>query len=131
MGTCQDEPEQLDDWNRIAELQQRNRVCPPHLKTCYPLESRVSSEVTCIGPACAGSPLPLGIPSQCHLLTSLSNSDLGLWSEEGDWMLLVEQLVGRELRGEVIVGGQELGAVCSGLFFCSHCREDNGEGGLL
>lgn len=49
MGTCQDEPEQLDDWNRIAELQQRNRVCPPHLKTCYPLESRVSSEVTCIG----------------------------------------------------------------------------------
>lgn len=40
MGTCQDEPEQLDDWNRIAELQQRNRVCPPHLKTCYPLESR-------------------------------------------------------------------------------------------
>lgn len=59
MGTCQDEPEQLDDWNRIAELQQRNRVCPPHLKTCYPLESRVSSGVTCIGPACTGSPLPL------------------------------------------------------------------------
>ncbi|XP_010601499.1 nuclear mitotic apparatus protein 1 isoform X3 [Fukomys damarensis] len=42
MGACQDEPEQLDDWNRIAELQQRNRVCPPHLKTCYPLESRPS-----------------------------------------------------------------------------------------
>lgn len=40
MGTCQDEPEQVDDWSRIAELQQRNRVCPPHLKTCYPLESR-------------------------------------------------------------------------------------------
>ncbi|KGL93576.1 Nuclear mitotic apparatus protein 1, partial [Charadrius vociferus] len=39
LGTCQDEPEQLDDWNRIAELQQRNRACPPHLKTCYPLES--------------------------------------------------------------------------------------------
>ncbi|XP_048644095.1 nuclear mitotic apparatus protein 1 isoform X3 [Marmota marmota marmota] len=42
MGSCQDEPEQMDDWNRIAELQQRNRVCPPHLKTCYPLESRPS-----------------------------------------------------------------------------------------
>lgn len=42
LGTCQDEPEQLDDWNRIAELQQRNRACPPHLKTCYPLESRVT-----------------------------------------------------------------------------------------
>ncbi|PKK17718.1 nuclear mitotic apparatus protein 1 [Columba livia] len=43
LGTCQDEPEQLDDWNRIAELQQRNRACPPHLKTCYPLESRPSN----------------------------------------------------------------------------------------
>lgn len=81
MGTCQDEPEQLDDWNRIAELQQRNRVCPPHLKTCYPLESRVSSGVTCIGPGHAGSPLPLCIPSQYHLLTSL-NSALGLWPPE-------------------------------------------------
>lgn len=58
MGTCQDEPEQLDDWNRIAELQQRNRVCPPHLKTCYPLESRVSSGVTCTGPTLALLLLP-------------------------------------------------------------------------
>lgn len=51
MGTCQDEPEQVDDWNRIAELQQRNRVCPPHLKTCYPLESRVRCGVRydCLG----------------------------------------------------------------------------------
>ncbi|KAF6105204.1 nuclear mitotic apparatus protein 1 [Phyllostomus discolor] len=48
MGTCQDEPEQLDDWNRIAELQQRNRVCPPHLKTCYPLESRPSLSLATI-----------------------------------------------------------------------------------
>ncbi|XP_072849471.2 nuclear mitotic apparatus protein 1 isoform X1 [Pogona vitticeps] len=47
-GTCQDEPEPLDDWNRIAELQQRNRVCPPHLKTCYPLESRPSQSLTTI-----------------------------------------------------------------------------------
>ncbi|NXX52119.1 NUMA1 protein, partial [Scopus umbretta] len=45
LGTCQDEPEQLDDWNRIAELQQRNRACPPHLKTCYPLESRPSNSL--------------------------------------------------------------------------------------
>lgn len=44
MGSCQDEPDPLDDWNRIAELQQRNRVCPPHLKTSYPLESRVSEK---------------------------------------------------------------------------------------
>ncbi|KAL1774403.1 nuclear mitotic apparatus protein 1 isoform X1 [Sigmodon hispidus] len=48
MSTCQDEPEQLDDWNRIAELQQRNRVCPPHLKTCYPLESRPSLSLATI-----------------------------------------------------------------------------------
>ncbi|XP_074957983.1 nuclear mitotic apparatus protein 1 isoform X1 [Phalacrocorax aristotelis] len=45
LGTCQDEPEQLDDWNRIAELQQRNQACPPHLKTCYPLESRPSNSL--------------------------------------------------------------------------------------
>uniref|UniRef100_A0A8B9R4J1 Nuclear mitotic apparatus protein 1 n=1 Tax=Anas platyrhynchos TaxID=8839 RepID=A0A8B9R4J1_ANAPL len=45
LGSCQDEPEQLDDWNRIAELQQRNRACPPHLKTCYPLESRPSNSL--------------------------------------------------------------------------------------
>uniref|UniRef100_A0A2K6H0S6 Nuclear mitotic apparatus protein 1 n=1 Tax=Propithecus coquereli TaxID=379532 RepID=A0A2K6H0S6_PROCO len=48
VDTCQDEPEQLDDWNRIAELQQRNRVCPPHLKTCYPLESRPSLSLATI-----------------------------------------------------------------------------------
>ncbi|XP_075268723.1 LOW QUALITY PROTEIN: nuclear mitotic apparatus protein 1 [Opisthocomus hoazin] len=45
LGACQDEPEELDDWNRIAELQQRNRACPPHLKTCYPLESRPSNSL--------------------------------------------------------------------------------------
>ncbi|XP_039225714.1 LOW QUALITY PROTEIN: nuclear mitotic apparatus protein 1 [Crotalus tigris] len=47
-GSCDDEPDQLDGWNRIAELQQRNRVCPPHLKTCYPLESRPSPLLTTI-----------------------------------------------------------------------------------
>ncbi|KAM8976117.1 LOW QUALITY PROTEIN: nuclear mitotic apparatus protein 1 [Pelodytes ibericus] len=42
MSTCHDEPDPQEDWNRIAELQLRNRACPPHLKTCYPLESRPS-----------------------------------------------------------------------------------------
>uniref|UniRef100_A0A8C5QPZ1 Nuclear mitotic apparatus protein 1 n=1 Tax=Leptobrachium leishanense TaxID=445787 RepID=A0A8C5QPZ1_9ANUR len=42
LSTCQDEPDPQDDWNRIAELQLRNRACPPHLKTSYPLESRPS-----------------------------------------------------------------------------------------
>ncbi|XP_071989855.1 nuclear mitotic apparatus protein 1 isoform X3 [Engystomops pustulosus] len=48
MGTGQDEPDPQDDWTRIAELQQRNRACPPHLKTCYPLESRPSLLTTTI-----------------------------------------------------------------------------------
>ncbi|XP_073517267.1 nuclear mitotic apparatus protein 1 isoform X2 [Phyllobates terribilis] len=42
VNTCQDEPEPQEDWSRIAELQQRNRACPPHLKTSYPLESRTT-----------------------------------------------------------------------------------------
>ncbi|XP_069825521.1 nuclear mitotic apparatus protein 1 isoform X2 [Dendropsophus ebraccatus] len=42
MNTCQDEPDPQEDWTRIAELQQRNRACLPHLKTSYPLESRPS-----------------------------------------------------------------------------------------
>ncbi|XP_030055836.1 nuclear mitotic apparatus protein 1 isoform X2 [Microcaecilia unicolor] len=49
LGTCQDEPDPLEDWNRIAELQQRNKICPPHLKTSYPLESqssRCTSKIT-------------------------------------------------------------------------------------
>ncbi|KAJ6664839.1 hypothetical protein lerEdw1_005811 [Lerista edwardsae] len=48
LGTCQDEPDQLDDWSRIAELQQRNQACPPHLKTSYPLESRPSQSLSTI-----------------------------------------------------------------------------------
>ncbi|XP_044142657.1 nuclear mitotic apparatus protein 1 isoform X1 [Bufo gargarizans] len=42
LSTCQDEPDPQEDWTRIAEMQQRNRACPPHLKTCYPVESRPS-----------------------------------------------------------------------------------------
>ncbi|XP_038673927.1 nuclear mitotic apparatus protein 1 isoform X2 [Scyliorhinus canicula] len=38
-GSCQDEPDQLDNWNRIAELQRRNGECAPHMKSSYPLES--------------------------------------------------------------------------------------------
>lgn len=45
LGMCQDEPELLDDWNRIAELQRRNQACPLHLKTSYPLESMPSTSL--------------------------------------------------------------------------------------
>ncbi|XP_078078773.1 nuclear mitotic apparatus protein 1-like isoform X2 [Mustelus asterias] len=47
-GSCQDEPDQLEDWNRIAELQRRNGVCPPHLKTSYPLESNTATNESMI-----------------------------------------------------------------------------------
>ncbi|XP_072333589.1 nuclear mitotic apparatus protein 1-like isoform X2 [Scyliorhinus torazame] len=47
-GSCQDEPDQLEDWNRIAELQRRNGVCPPHLKTSYPLESTTAANESVI-----------------------------------------------------------------------------------
>lgn len=80
LGTCQDEPEQLDDWNRIAELQQRNRACPPHLKTCYPLESRVRGQFLGLPlprprPRCARRPVlesgwPPGQPPQHRPLLS-------------------------------------------------------------
>ncbi|XP_032879289.1 nuclear mitotic apparatus protein 1 [Amblyraja radiata] len=59
-GGCLDEPDQLDDWNRIAELQRRNGVCPPHLKTSYPLES--SAAVT--DSAITEDELRLGDPSE-------------------------------------------------------------------
>ncbi|XP_056122744.1 nuclear mitotic apparatus protein 1 isoform X2 [Rhinichthys klamathensis goyatoka] len=40
---AENEPEHAsDDWMRIAELQARNKVCLPHLKSSYPLESRPS-----------------------------------------------------------------------------------------
>uniref|UniRef100_A0A8C9VNS3 Nuclear mitotic apparatus protein 1 n=1 Tax=Scleropages formosus TaxID=113540 RepID=A0A8C9VNS3_SCLFO len=38
---AENEPDLTDDWMRIAELQARNKACLPHLKSSYPLESRV------------------------------------------------------------------------------------------
>ncbi len=40
--SVEDKPEHTaDDWMRIAEIQARNKACLPHLKSSYPLESRV------------------------------------------------------------------------------------------
>ncbi len=33
-----DEPEETFEWNRLSELQRRNTLCLPHLKTSYPVE---------------------------------------------------------------------------------------------
>ena len=32
-----DEPDEFE-WNRLSELQRRNTLCAPHLKTSYPVE---------------------------------------------------------------------------------------------
>ena len=36
---CEDEPENLE-WGRLSELQRRNTLCLPHLKTSYPVETQ-------------------------------------------------------------------------------------------
>jgi len=35
--SSEDEPEEFE-WDRLAELQRRNSLCLPHLRSCYPLE---------------------------------------------------------------------------------------------
>lgn len=39
MFHCEDEPEEFE-WNRLTELQRRNTLCLPHLKTSYPVETQ-------------------------------------------------------------------------------------------
>lgn len=46
MGTCQDEPEQLDGWNRTRVAAAQLTMPPP--KACYPLESRPSMNLATI-----------------------------------------------------------------------------------
>ncbi len=36
----EEEPQDFE-WNRLSELQRRNTLCLPHMRTCYPVETQV------------------------------------------------------------------------------------------
>lgn len=38
--SSEDEPEDELEWGRLTELQRRNTLCLPHLKTSYPVETQ-------------------------------------------------------------------------------------------
>ncbi|XP_039909543.1 nuclear mitotic apparatus protein 1 isoform X1 [Hirundo rustica] len=78
LGMCQDEPEQLDDWNRIAELQRRNQARPPHLKTSYPLESMPSTSLGTI----TDEDVKMGDPEETLRRASMQPSQLMAASSE-------------------------------------------------
>ena len=44
MFSCEDEPPESPkfEWGRLYELQRRNTLCLPHMKTSYPIETQVS-----------------------------------------------------------------------------------------
>ncbi|XDV32927.1 hypothetical protein PO909_003577 [Leuciscus waleckii] len=71
---AENEPEHAsDDWMRIAELQARNKVCLPHLKSSYPLESRPS-----LGPSftVTDDDLRMGDPDETIRRASMAPSQI-------------------------------------------------------
>ena len=44
MFSCEDEPPESPkfEWGRLSELQRRNTLCLPHMKSSYPIETQVS-----------------------------------------------------------------------------------------
>ena len=43
MYECEDEPVDFE-WGRLSELQRRNTLCLPHLKTSYPVETQTCKQ---------------------------------------------------------------------------------------
>ena len=41
--SSEDEPEDLE-WGRLSELQRRNTLCLPHMRSCYPVELQTAVE---------------------------------------------------------------------------------------
>ena len=42
--SSEDEPEDLE-WGRLTELQRRNTLCLPHMRSCYPVELQTAATV--------------------------------------------------------------------------------------
>ena len=42
--SSEDEPEDLE-WGRLTELQRRNTLCLPHMRSCYPAELQTGATV--------------------------------------------------------------------------------------
>uniref|UniRef100_A0A8C4UX09 Nuclear mitotic apparatus protein 1 n=1 Tax=Falco tinnunculus TaxID=100819 RepID=A0A8C4UX09_FALTI len=106
LGPCQDEPEQLD-WQRIAELQQRNQACLPHLKSCYPLE-RVSGTIT-------DEQVKTGDPEETLRQFSMQPSQRATWHSTlaGSWQqrkhLLDDVPAGTQLPWDILNTPKRLG----------------------
>lgn len=44
--SSEDEPEDLE-WGRLSELQRRNTLCLPHMRSCYPVELQTTAPTEC------------------------------------------------------------------------------------
>ncbi len=46
--SVEDEPDEVFEWDRLSELQRRNTLCLPHMKSSYPVElqTKAPKEVT-------------------------------------------------------------------------------------
>ncbi|XP_065939886.1 golgin subfamily A member 5 isoform X2 [Magallana gigas] len=74
MFHCEDEPEEFE-WNRLTELQRRNTLCLPHLKTSYPVETQQVKPKKISHDALRQSIMPSGSGKKRKLLQLSDNDD--------------------------------------------------------